>query len=322
MKRIALSLIAASLSLGLSAQDLLRYNYTRNGYTYTGTERIKVEGSTNLYVKLGRILFSDGAPVYLLRIDVEDSTPWKMPKNAPMTINTTEGRSIILNNSATDPNLVAPGGIDTPAGKLYWNYGEYYLEESDLRKLSAGVSNMDITKRWSAEGYIKIAWKNNEFGKAVSDEWEAIKNAPAPKSDVSGVMRSLQDKGGSRLAETTVLEVNKNVSASLVYFYYAATNTEGYDLNLFVKGLTVPYGGSVEIETSDGDRISLIQEKELPAGRVMCYPEAADVKKMLGGVKSIIFQTAGENEVVTFAQDEFTAVFDKLYNALQTISIL
>ncbi|MBR1873078.1 MAG: hypothetical protein IJ795_07730 [Bacteroidales bacterium] len=321
-KTVIAALLAMMLPLASGAQGSLRYNYTKNGYVYTGAERVRVSGSTPLWVKLSRVIFSDGSPIYLLRIDVEDSTPWKMPKNAPMTITTAAGRSVVLKNSASEPNMVAPDGVQGEKGKVYYNYGEYYLEESDLKKIVAGVTNVDITKRWSSEGYIKIAYKDNEFGSAVADAYEAIKSASRPDVDVSGVLRSLQDKNGSRLAETNVLEVDSNVSIALVYFYYAATNTEGYDLNLFLGGVTVPYGGYIKVETGDGEIIEMLQEKDLAAGRAICYPKNEDLPKLLRSVRRITLQTTGEDLVMEFPSNKFSKVLNKEYNSLQTISIL
>ena len=322
MKKCFIAAAAVLISLCMQAQEVLRYNYIRKGYTYTGAQRERVEGSTPLYVKLSRVVFSDGQPVYLLRLDVEDTTPWKMPKNAPLTITTSAGRTVVLKNSASEPNRVAPDGFAGDKGKVYWNYGEYYLEEPDLKKIVAGVTVVDITKRWSSEGYIKVLYKNNEFGAAIARQYEALKQAPAAKSDVAGVLRSLQDQGGSRLAETNVLEVNDRLSLSLVYFYYAATNSEGYDLNLYPKGVTVPYGGTVTLEWEDGQTLELRQEKELAAGRAICYPENADVLRMLRGVRKVTFQTPGEPVELTFTDGAFSAVLDRLNNALQTNSIL
>ena len=322
MKKLIITALAVSLALGLQARDLLRYNYTRNGYTYTGCEREKVEGSRTLYVKLSRVLFSDGQPVYVLRLDVEDSSPWKMPKNAPLTLRTTDDRTVIVKNSASEPNRVAPDGIQGQKGKVWWNYGEYYLEESDLKKLSVGIASVDITTRWSADGYVKVAYKNNEFGSVLAAQYEALRSAPKPSTDVAGVLKSIQDRGGSRLSETNVLKVNDKLSLSLVYFYYAATNTEGYDLNLYINGVTVPYGAEISILSADGRNIVLHQEKDLSAGRAICYPEAEDIRSILSGVRSLTVQTTGVPVVLTFENDTFRLVFDRLYNSLQTISIL
>ena len=322
MKKWMMLAFAACCCLGLSAQESLRYNYVRNGYTYTAAERSRIDGTTTLYVKLSRVLFSDGQPVYKLRLDVEDSAPWKMPKNAPLTITTTAGRTVIVKNSASEPNRVAPDGIQGEKSRLWWNYGEYYLEEADLKKIAAGVSAVDITKRWSSDGAVKVAYKNNEFGAAVAAQYDAIRQAPAPVPDVSGLLRSLQDRGGSRLAETNALDVNDAVGISLVYFYYAEHNTEGYDLNFYFKGVTVPYGASVTVETADGNRIELHQEKDLAAGRAICYPENADLKKMLAGVRKITVQTTGDPLELNFSDAAFSKVLNRLYNALQTIAIL
>ena len=83
MKKFLLAAMAALLFVSASAQDLLRYNYKKNNYIYTGTERVRVVGTTPLEVKLNRVTFPDGENIYILRVEYEEATAWKMPKNAP-----------------------------------------------------------------------------------------------------------------------------------------------------------------------------------------------------------------------------------------------
>ena len=50
MKKFIYTFIAALVAFSsvASAQDLLRYNYKKNGYVYTGTERIRIPGSSTV----------------------------------------------------------------------------------------------------------------------------------------------------------------------------------------------------------------------------------------------------------------------------------
>lgn len=323
-KYIIVSILALCVSaLALQAQDLLRYNYLRNGYVYSGTERLRVEGTTPVELKTEKVHFKDGSDVYILRIEFEDSSPWKMPANAPLTIGLKDGKSLIFQNGGGDtPNLVAPQGIDTQEGKAYWNFGKYFMEEADVKKLSQGVTYIDATRRWSADGHVRVYYKNDEFAAALRRQLDELKYAPEATEELGSNLRSLQDQGGNRMAETNDIEVNDKLSLSLVYLYYAPTNAESYDLNLLVWGETVPLGAEVTITMRSGDEFTLHQEKKLPAGRVICYPDNEQVKSMRKGVSKLAIKTTDGTLSLTFPTDEFSATLSKLYNSLHTIAIL
>lgn len=328
MKKILLVIASIMMMADIaSAQNLLKYNYKKNNLIYTGAERIRVEAPTSkdipVHIKLSRVLFTDGQPVYILRLDFEDVSAWKMPANAPLTIATSNGRSILLKNSANAPNLVAPNGFKNNEGKtVYLNYGEYYLEEADMQKLISGVASIDATKRWSSDGTIKISYKNNEFGSALAKQYNAIKSTAKPSAELGSNLKSLSDQRGSRLVETNTIKVNDQLSISLVYLYYASSNSESIDLNLYLSGRTIPFNSQIKVITKLGGTINLKQEKELAAGRAICYPSLDELKLMTEGVARIIVQTTGQEVSINFNSDEFGKAIEKLYNSLMTVSIL
>lgn len=328
MKKLILSILSLTVAACLlPAQSLVKYNYMKNGRVYTGSERVRVTNGnskdTPVTVKLSRVLFEDGQPIYLLRLDFEESTAWKMPKNAPLNISVGDGGTVVLKNNSDAPNLVAPKGIRNAAGNtVYLNYGEYYLDASDMRKLAGGISAINATKRWSADGYIKVQYKNNELGTAISELFDAVNTVRKPSSELGSNLKSLQDQSGSRLAETVQMKVASGLSVALVYLYYAASNTESIDLNLYLDGRTVSFTSPVTIVTKKGETVSLKQEKDLAAGRVICYPTLDQLKAMAAGVARMTVQTTGGEVVFTFPADEFGKAVDKLYNSLETVAIL
>ncbi len=328
MKKLILSALSLALAACmLPAQNLVKYNYMKNGKVYTGSERVRVTNGntrdTPVTVKLSRVLFEDGQPIYMLRMDFEESTAWKMPKNAPLTITVGDGGSVVLKNNADAPNLVAPKGIRNSSGNtVYLNYGEYYLEASDMRKLTTGISAINATKRWSADGYIKVQYKNNELGTAISELFDAVNTVRKPSSELGSNLKSLQDQNGSRLAESAQVKVASGLSVSLVYLYYAASNTESIDLNLYLDGRTVSFTSPVTIVTKKGETINLKQEKDLAAGRVICYPTLEQLKSMAAGVARMTVRTTGGEVSFAFPSDEFGKAVDKLYNSLETVAIL
>ena len=328
MKKYLLAALAALFLAGAaaSAQDILRYNYKKNGYVYTGTERIRVTGSggvSPLQLKLSRVSFPDGAAVYILHVDVESSTAWKIPKNAPLTIRTTAGKTVIARHASDAANLIAPQGIRNANGtKTWWNFGEYYLELADIQKIAVGVSSIDLQYRWSSDGVIKVTYKNDEFGKAIFRQFEAIEAAPAPKTEIGSQLASVTDQGGNRMVDTKTLSVNAQLSMSMGYVYYASGNSESYELHLFLPGKQVPLDAAVDVVTSAGETIHLKQEKGHEAGQITCYPEADQLRRMARGVSRLVVQTTAGSQTLTFADNGFAQTVDKLYNALQTAAIL
>lgn len=326
MKKYLIAALAALFLAGAAqAQDLLRYNYKKNGYVYTGTERIRVTGTGGMpmQLKLGRVSFPDGAAIFILHIDFESTSAWKIPKNAPLTVTTTSGKTVISKNASDAPNLIAPQGIRGNGGtKTYWNYGEYYFEEDDIQKIAVGVSRVEAQRRWSTDGIIKVDYKNDEFGSAVYKQFEAICNAPVPKAELGSQLKSLSDQGGNRMADTKTLSVNGQLSLSLGYVYYASENAESYELDLYLPGKEVPLDGAVSIVTSAGETIRLKQEKVSKDGRVTLYPEAAQLKRMARGVSRVSLQSTSGAVNLNFPDKSFSEAVEKLYNALQTASIL
>ena len=323
MKKILISAITMFMAvLMLDAQSQLRYNYRKNGYIYSGCERERVEGSTPVYVKLCRVMFPDGQPVYQLNMYFEEGTAWKMPKNAPLTVRTVDGRTVILKNSADGPNLVAPSGVMRGKDRVYLNCGVYYLEEADLKKIATGISSMDATKRWTSDGVIKVTYKANELGSVIASQYGKLKAAPRPSAELGNNMKSLQDQHGSRLAETLSMKINGQLSAQLVYLYYAESDNESIDLNLYLAGKTVPFGASVTVVTKNGSIINLQQEKELTAGRIICYPTQEQYRSMLKGVASIRIETSTSQTVIDFPDNAFSNTLSTLYNSLMTVAIL
>ena len=313
-------------SAAASAQDLLRYNYKKNGYIRTGTERIRVTSGPNgtpMQLKLSRVSFPDGAAIFILHIDYESPTAWKIPKNATLTIHTTNGKTVISKNSFDAPNTIAPQGIRAANGtKTFWNTGEYYFEEADIQKISVGVADIEVQRRWSSDGVIKETYKNDEFGKAVFRQFEAICNAPAPKFEIGSQLKSVEDQGDNRMVETNTLSVTGQLSVSLGYIYYASDNSESYDLNLYLPGKEVPIDGLVTLITTGGRTISLQQEKAQEKGLVTCYPDAEQLKRMLSGISRITVQTTSGTMTVNVQDGAFSTAVNKLYNAVQTAAIL
>ena len=318
------AIILFSVSLQASQPDMLRYNYKRNGYVYTGAERVKAESTSSpVYLKLGKIAFPDGVPVYVLRIDFESDVAWKMPKGATITFDLSDGTSIISKHSSSSANLVAPDGIGSGNDKCYWNFGEYYLEERDMKKLLSGVSSLDAARRMSASGHVKLIFKDNAFSKALRGAYDAIVAAPAPKAELGKHVTGVKDtSAGARLASTETLDAGAGMSIYMNYLYSPDNNSESYDLVLLAPGKTLTSGAAVTFVTSGGEHIRLQQEKDLPEGNIVCYPDASQLKRLAAGVVRVTLETTGGEVSIVMPDNILANAIGTLYNSLQTIAIL
>jgi len=326
MKKFLYTFIAAIVAFSsvASAQDLLRYNYKKNGYVYTGTERIRIPGTSTVEIKLDKVSLSAGAATYILHVYYESASPWKMPKNAPLSIRTADGTPIVSKNSFDDVNMIAPKGFRNDAGvTVYWNYGKYYYDEADIKKIAdKGVSSIDATRRWSEDGHIKVTYKNNEFGKAIASQLDVLSKATAPKAELGDQLKAIDAQGSNVLVESKTVSVNGQLSVALVYLYYGSTNKESYDLNLYLPNKNIPLGAAVTVVTSDGKTINMQQEKDVQAGRVFCYPTNEELKAMVKGVSRLSVETDNGTVTLTFPGSTFSKTLGKLYNAIQRVAVL
>lgn len=318
------AIVLFSASLQAAQPDMLKYNYKRNGYVYTGAERVKAESASSpVYIKLGKIAFPDGVPVYVLRLDFESEFAWKMPKGASITFDLSDGSSVVSKHSSSSANLVAPNGIGSGSDKRYWNFGEYYLEERDMKKLISGVTSIDAARRMSASGHVKLSFKDNAFSKALARAFDAIKDAPVPTIELGKHLTGVNDTAaGSRLASTETLDAGAGLSVYMSYIYSPENNSESYDLVLLVPGKTLALGSAVTFVTSAGEYIRLKQEKDLSEGYVICYPDASQIKRLAEGIVKVTMETIGGEVSIVLPDNILAKAIGTLYNSLQTIAIL
>ena len=197
------------------------------------------------------------------------------------------------------------------------------MEQADLDKLLSGVTELDATRRMSADGHVKATFKNNEFSKALAQAYDAIKTAKVAKVTVGNDLEAIDDYSGNRIAKTRTVKVGQAASISLSYLYSADSNTESYDLNIKVADTDIiPGGASVAFTTPAGAVIRLRQEKDLPKGEIVCFPDVDQLKSLMRGVGKITFETNSGERFVVLPAIEFGSAIEQLYSALQLASVL
>ena len=74
--------------------------------------------------------------------------------------------------------------------------------------------------------------------------------------------------------------------------------------------------------TSGGEHIRLQQEKDLPEGNIVCYPDASQLKRLAAGVVRVTLETTGGEVSIVMPDNILANAIGTLYNSLQTIAIL
>ena len=146
---------------------------------------------------------------------------------------------------------------------------------------------------------------------------------PAPKAEIGKHVTGVKDtSAGARLASTETLDAGAGLSIYMNYLYSPENNTESYDLAILAPGKTLASGAAVTFVTTSGEHIRLQQEKDLPEGNIVCYPDASQLKRLAAGVTRVNMETAGGEVSIVLPDNILANAIGTLYNSLQTIAIL
>ena len=329
MKTMFLRLLLPLLCLGplAFAQEGIRNNYLRNGYTHIRAERVPVSaGSSDRHpfqLSLEYVGLPGGQSVWLLYMDFEDKSSWTIPKNAALSLRTADGKVVGLKNmgSGNGEKIAFTSG----GQRLYWNQGKYALEEADLKKLLSGVRQMDVTTSWDVDGYFQSSFAHNEFSAALQKQYDLIRKSPRPDAEMTETVAGVSDLSGNRTIVSRRLQVISDpvVKLWLSYLYFRATNHEHYDLNIEITdGLKgdIPEGTPIEFRLVSGETIVLRQEKT--RGTVLCYPTPDQLKKLFGTPSKFTVKLEDHPVLVDLMGSDFHKVLRAAYNGIQIHSIL
>ncbi len=329
LRKTFLAAAAAAFCLPGISQDLIRSNYKYNGYNRIRTERILVDPGDKrpFMTSLEYVGFPDGSTAYMLELNYISSVSKNAPKGVPFTATATDGKIISAKQiyGETTDKRAFPG----PDGKpVYWNKLQYLLEEGAVQKMASGVKNTDIAFSFEPDDYLSTNFTGDEFGKAVKELYYAIKSEKPAEEELGDLIATYSNQRNSLTVITKPVEVkgeNATYTLSMTYMYYKEAHEEGYDLNIAVKDGKV---GEIAFETpvtftlEDGSAVSLKEERDA-ADALICYPDAEQIKKMIrGNVTAINIAVPGKEFSDSFSDGAFSEAIYKLYNTLQTVSVL
>lgn len=312
MKKILTLAAAAVLAIqGLSAQEMLRYNYRHNGFVYTGSEKSTIADKTHPFtMRLEKVVFKDNTYAYRITTEFTKDRNISIPKSAKFVVTFPDGKFISAPQSSS------------PAS----NKGVYYFEEANVKKMiDLGVKTIEIVVSWDVNGYYTIQCGDGAFVKALKSQYDAVSAAKVPTTELGDNIAEIADRTRSRTTITkaeTVTGASGSLRMSLNSIYYKTDIKEDFDLNMEIVGGQDKFFAidtPVTFTLSDGTSITMKQEKDA-YGVIYCYPTATDVKRLSRGtVKSI---SVGDLWSLTFDARAYSRTLDKQYNSLMQVSPL
>ena len=329
MKRILLAMTVFLLSAALQAgaQDIIRSSYRYNGYTYISGELEKVPCDHPFYMRLEYVGFPDNTYAWLIHMNYEDKVAYDIPKGVKMAFTTPDGKLV----RAEQINV---GGGERRAftnddGKrVYWNNAQYMITDEDLQKVLPGIKSIDVITGWEPDDYFQATFKNDEFAKALSRQYAAVKDTPKPKDEVQqeDIIR-YADNNNSLTVLTrahVATGVNRPYNVSVNYLYYKDSNKEDFDVNFMLGTETqylIPVGSKVSFTMEDGSVMDLKQERDA-YNVIYLYPTPAQTKALCKGVAALSVQTEDTTLTDTFDDNSFSEVIAKLYRTLMAVAVL
>ena len=327
---LAVILLALAAPLSLWAGSSLRYNYKSNGYIHTSASYELVKSSDSdqhpFWTRLERVEFPNGSTVWLLYMNFEEKSSRTIPKGVKMAVNLSSGKMIRTEQIGND--VSSKRSFTTSKGRFWWNRAKYAFEESDIKRMAAGIKSIDVVTGWEPDDYIQTNFSSDEFAKVISSQYRLVSSAQKPSSELpSGGVDRYADNNNSitiiakpRVARGTTYKYN----VGMTYLYYKTSNREDFDVSFQLgteKKYPIPLGSKVEFTLSDGSVLALSQTSD-ETNYVRCYPTLAEVQKLLGGVKSVRVDTASGTLSDNILDDSFSAALRTLYQVLMSSSTL
>jgi len=320
-----ISMLFVSVSALASSQDL-RYSYRYNGFTHISAELSSVRADSHPFsFRLEKVAYPDNTYIYRVMMYFEGTDSFSVPKGAKMSFTTPDSK--VVRVEQIDKSAV-PFSFERSSQKLYWSPATYIIPEDDLLQLLGGVSSMDVITGWEIDDYFQIVFKNDEFTKALNEQYETVRSAELPTYDVDVEDIARYADNNTSLTVLSRAKVAKGdqriYNVALNYLYYKSTNTEDYDLNFMIgteRKYTIPVGSEVTITLLDDTTIVLPQERE-QVNVIYLYPDLNQLKSILEGVKSISIQTSDGIVEDTFPDDSFSSVLRRQYSTLMILSVL
>ena len=317
MKKILLSLVALAFTLVLSAQEI-RTNYRSEGMTHISTE---AESCQDFAVRVERVGFPEGSTLYQLFIDLRQKAGFTAPKGVKMTA-TLPGGAIVRAEQIGQESATKTRQEDG----LYLNRLRYALEESDIEKLTRGVSDLELVTGWEPDNYLRYHFKDDAFAALLKRHCEAISRATETTIDLTAEAAGRVDLAGSVMTAATPLVANgQNLKYNLIlnHLYYKNSAKEDIDLAFQLgseKQYRIDPDAPVTFILGDGAEITLPQTRD-EVNFIYLYPTLSQLRILAyGHVKALRIQTEDGTLTDAILDNSFSKALNQQYQLLMSLS--
>ena len=314
-----LSLAALTAALTLSAQEI-RTNFRSEGMTHISTV---AEPCQDFTVRVERVGFPDGSTMYQMFIDFRQKTGFTAPKGVKMTA-TLPGGSIVRADQIGRETATKTRQEDG----LYLNRLRYALEESDMEKLTRGVSALEFVYGWEPDDYLQYNFKDDAFGALLKRHCEAIAKAAAGTIDLTAEAAGRVDLTGSVMtAATPIVADGETFKYNLIlnHLYYKNSAKEDVDLAFQLgsgKQYSIGTDAPVTFILEDGTEITLAQTRD-EIDFIYLYPSMSELRSLAyGSVKALRIQTKDGTLSDAILDDSFSKALNQQYQLLMSLSDL
>ena len=319
MKKTILALAVLAAAVTLSAQEI-RTNYRSEGMTHISTE---AEPCGDFTVRVERVGFPDETSMYQLFIDLRQKTGFTAPKGVKMTA-TLPGGSVVRADQIGRETATKTRQEDG----LYLNRLRYALEESDMDKLTRGVTALELVYGWEPDDYLQYNFKDDAFAALLKRHCEAIRNAAAKTIGLTAEAAGRVDLTGSVMtAASPIVADGADLKYNIIlnHLYYKNSAKEDIDL-AFQLGTEKKYGVATDAPVTfvlkGGAEITLPQTRD-EVNFIYLYPSMSQLRTLAyGSVKSLRIQTEDGTLTDAILDDSFSKALNQQYQLLMSLSNL
>ncbi|MBO4434061.1 MAG: hypothetical protein J5769_01240 [Bacteroidales bacterium] len=322
-KTILAILLFAASALIMGAQDI-RTNYRSGSKTHISTDYEELTGGEcPIWIRVEKVGYSDGSSIYLLYLNFEQKTSTNVPKGVKIAFNLPSGAMVradqIGQESSTKRSIMRGNN------KVYWNRTKYALEEADMKKISRGISSIDVVTGWNPEDYIQMNFKADELAALFRRHMDAIDKASASTINLKAELGARANNRNNILTTAkpiTARGANYAYNVKLTHLYYKNTNKEDFDLNIQIGSQGkhhIAIDSQITFTLANGSTLVLkqaIDEDDI----FTVYPSIRELRLLCGGIKAISVAYEGGTLTDTFSGGALSSAINQQYQLLMSVS--
>ena len=319
MKKTVLLAAALIAALPLSAQEI-RTNFQSEGITHISTD---FEPCQDFTARVERVGFSDGSTLWQLFIDLRQKTAFTAPKGVKMTA-TLPGGSVVRADQIGQESATKTRQDDG----LYLNRLRYALEESDMDKLTRGVSALELITGWGPDDYLRYNFKDDTFATLLRRHCAAIREAAA------GTIGLTAEAAGRVVMSGSVMTAAKPIVADgqdlkyniiLNHLYYKNSAKEDIDMAFQLgseKQYRIEPDAPVTFVLADGTEITLPQTRD-EVNFIYLYPSLSQLRTLAyGSIQALRIKTEDGTLSDAILDDSFSKALNQQYQLLMSLPTL